>query len=246
MFETVMLDSTTRARAQRRWATLLSVTIQIVLVGVLLLLPIIAPESIPRMRFYETLMAPQPEAAGPKAPTPRAEGTSQPPSNPNQPVLQQPDHIPQGVDLSVGEVPEVPSSTIPHGDCVSRCDPGSRIGVPGGTGDESGFIPTVREPDPPPTRVIISKLEQGFLVHRVQPVYPVIPKQVGIQGAVVLRAVISRTGEIQELRVISGHPMLSPAAVDAVKQWRYRPYLLNGIPVEVETQITVNFYLSGR
>ncbi|MGH8694276.1 MAG: energy transducer TonB [Burkholderiales bacterium] len=57
---------------------------------------------------------------------------------------------------------------------------------------------------------------------------------------------ISNSGEIEELRVISGHPMLSRAAVEAVQQWRYRPYLLNGVPVEVETQVIVNFYLSGR
>jgi protein TonB len=66
-----------------------------------------------------------------------------------------------------------------------------------------------------------------------------------IQGEVVLFAVISKSGSIDNLRVLSGHPMLAPAAVDAVSQWRYRPYILNNEPIEVATQITVKFTLSG-
>ncbi len=66
-----------------------------------------------------------------------------------------------------------------------------------------------------------------------------------VQGQVVLRAMISREGTIENLQVLSGHPMLVRAAVDAVRQWRYRPYLLNGEPVEVETEVRVNFILSG-
>lgn len=86
---------------------------------------------------------------------------------------------------------------------------------------------------------------EANIVHRVQPDYPVLARQARIQGAVVLKAVISRNGTIENLQVLSGHPMLVRAAVDAVRQWRYRPYLLNGEAVEVETQITVNFVLSG-
>ena len=80
---------------------------------------------------------------------------------------------------------------------------------------------------------------------RVQPLYPPLARQARIQGQVVIRAVISRNGMIENLQVLSGHPMLVQAAIDAVKQWRYRPYFLNGEPVEVETQVTVNFLLSG-
>ena len=67
-----------------------------------------------------------------------------------------------------------------------------------------------------------------------------------IQGQVVLQAVISKQGSIENLRVVAGHPMLVPAAIEAVRQWRYRPYILNNEPVEVETQITVNFSLAGN
>ena len=86
---------------------------------------------------------------------------------------------------------------------------------------------------------------EGNLIFRVQPDYPSLARQVRVQGQVVLRAVISREGTIENLQVLSGHPMLVRAAVDAVRQWKYRPYLLNGEPVEVETEVKVNFILSG-
>lgn len=88
-------------------------------------------------------------------------------------------------------------------------------------------------------------MAEANLIYRVQPVYPPIARQARIQGTVELRAIISKTGTIENLAVVGGHPMLVTSAVEAVRQWRYRPYLLNGEPVEVETEITVNFLLSG-
>lgn len=93
--------------------------------------------------------------------------------------------------------------------------------------------------------LLISHLAEANLLRRVHPIYPAIARQAGVQGIVELRAIISKTGTIENLVVVSGHPMLSAAAIEAVKQWRYRPYLLNNEPVEVETEITVNFLLSG-
>lgn len=86
---------------------------------------------------------------------------------------------------------------------------------------------------------------EGNLIHRVNPEYPTLARQARIQGTVVLRAVIDREGRIKDLQVLSGHPMLVKAAIDAVSQWRYRPHYLNEQPVEVETQVTVNFTLAG-
>lgn len=86
---------------------------------------------------------------------------------------------------------------------------------------------------------------EGNLIHKIQPEYPLVAKAARIQGAVVLRALISKDGSIENLRVLGGHPMLVKAAIDAVSRWRYRPYYLNGEPVEVETQVTVNFVLAG-
>jgi len=88
-------------------------------------------------------------------------------------------------------------------------------------------------------------VSEGLLVHQVKPNYPALAKQARIQGSVVLQAAIGKDGSIQNLRLVSGHPMLAPAAIEAVKQWKYRPYFLNGEPVEVDTQITVNFTLAG-
>ena len=85
----------------------------------------------------------------------------------------------------------------------------------------------------------------GLLVRRVNPVYPPLARQARIQGQVVLRAQISKDGSIENLQLVSGHPMLVQSALDAVKQWKYKPYLLNGEPVEEDTEVLVNFTLSG-
>jgi protein TonB len=87
-------------------------------------------------------------------------------------------------------------------------------------------------------------VQAANLIKKVTPVYPPLAKQARIQGKVILSAVISKDGTIQDLKVISGHPLLIPSALEAVKQWVYQPTLLNGEPVEVSTQIDVNFTLS--
>ena len=87
-------------------------------------------------------------------------------------------------------------------------------------------------------------MSEGDLVHKVVPAYPPLARAARLQGQVVLQAVISKQGTIENLRVLAGHPILIPAAIEAVRQWRYRPYILNNEPVEVETQITVNFSLT--
>jgi uncharacterized protein len=89
-------------------------------------------------------------------------------------------------------------------------------------------------------------ISQGFLVDRVMPVYPALARTARIQGAVVLTALIGKDGAVQELELVSGHPMLVPAAMEAVKQWRYKPYVLNGEPVLVQTTINVNFALANN
>jgi protein TonB len=86
-------------------------------------------------------------------------------------------------------------------------------------------------------------LLEGSLIRRVLPVYPYPAKMAHVQGPVVLAATISKAGAIEDLHVLSGHPLLVGAAMEAVRQWRYCPYILNHEPIEVETQITVNFTL---
>jgi len=98
---------------------------------------------------------------------------------------------------------------------------------------------------PAPTRPAPVKVSQGVvqgaLVSKVNPDYPRVARAARIQGSVVMHAIIGTDGTVQQLQVISGNPLLVGAALEAVKKWRYRPYLLDGIPAEVETTITVNF-----
>ncbi len=91
---------------------------------------------------------------------------------------------------------------------------------------------------------VSSGVAQGLLIRQVNPIYPPLAKAARIEGKVLLQATIGKDGTVENLHLISGHPMLAPAAIDAVKQWRYKPYYLNAEPIEVETTITVNFTLT--
>ena len=98
-----------------------------------------------------------------------------------------------------------------------------------------------------PQRVRVSDdVMRGVLVKKVDPVYPPLARQARIQGTVVLKALINTSGDVYNLQLVSGHPMLAPAAVEAVKQWKYKPYLLNGEAVEVETTVQVIFKLEDE
>ena len=101
--------------------------------------------------------------------------------------------------------------------------------------------------DATPQRVVVDqKIFAAGLVTKVAPIYPPLARQARIQGAVVLKVQISKSGDVENIQFVSGHPMLAPAAIGAVKQWKYKPYLLNGDPVKVETTVTVTFTLSGK
>lgn len=120
-------------------------------------------------------------------------------------------------------------------------------GAPGGVigGLFAGAAAPVVKAAPPKKIAISQGVAQGLLIEKIQPIYPAIAKAARMQGTVVLQATISKTGEIQNLRVISGPAMLQQAAIQAVSRWRYRPYLLNNEPVEVETTVNVVFSLGG-
>jgi protein TonB len=105
--------------------------------------------------------------------------------------------------------------------------------------------PAVRQHVNKPVR-LSSDVEASLLIHKVQPVYPALARQIRVQGRVEFTAVISKTGTIENLQLLSGHPMLVAAARDAILQWRYKPTLLNGEPVEVITDIVVNFALNEQ
>jgi protein TonB len=129
------------------------------------------------------------------------------------------------------------------------------VWVPGGTGTDApnSVISSVIKIPPAMPKVVTpakvrvsSGVAQGLLIHETKPVYPPLAMQARIQGTVLLQAVVAKDGTVQELRVVSGHPLLVKAAMDAVKLWRYKPYRLNDQPVEVDTEIIVNFTLGSR
>jgi protein TonB len=127
-------------------------------------------------------------------------------------------------------------------------------GVPGGTGPAPSAVinNVIKIPPAMPSVVSASKVRvssgvaQGLLIHQTRPVYPALAMQARIQGTVLLQAVVAKDGTVQDLRVVSGHPLLVKAAMDAVKLWRYKPYRLNDQPVEADTEIIVNFTLGNR
>jgi protein TonB len=121
---------------------------------------------------------------------------------------------------------------------------GSAGGVMGGI--FSGQSAAPKEQKAAPVKVNISAgVAVGMLLQKTTPVYPPSAKAARVSGTVVIQATISKTGSIEGLKVISGPAMLQQAAIDAVRTWRYRPYLLNNEPVEVETTVNVIFTLGG-
>jgi protein TonB len=130
-------------------------------------------------------------------------------------------------------------------------------GIPGGVGGGGlggilGTVPAAAPPPPPVKEVpktpkqirVGGNVQAANLIKKITPQYPALAKQARIQGTVRFTAVIGKDGTIQNLTLVSGHPLLVPSATEAVKQWVYKPTLLNGEPVEVITQIDVNFTLS--
>jgi periplasmic protein TonB len=243
MFADSLLDSPWADRSRRGWTTLVSFAIQVVAVGSLLLLPLLYTQGLPQLQLMAALVAPTPPPAPPTPPSARE-------TRVNTSNLSRDGHgiTPPSIPREIARLDE----TI----APPPVDLGGS-GVSGGTGDPTargsvfGSIggPNVVVPPPPPAPSVrpprVSHMMEGNLIYRVQPQYPALARQARVQGIVVLRAVISREGKIENLQVISGHPLLVKSALDAVLQWRYRPYFLNNEPVEVETQVTVNFTLSG-
>jgi periplasmic protein TonB len=246
MFEDSLLESGGRLKTKRGWTTILSFILQALLVSILILIPLLYTEALPKQQLMTFLVAPPPPPPPPPPPAAapvKAVKVVQTDIVNGQ--LRTPTKIPEKVQMIKEE--EAPPPVMASGGVVGGV-PG---GVPGGQmgGVIGGIISSTPVAVPKvatPQRVRVSQgVTQGLLIHKVQPSYPPLARQARIQGSVVLQAVISKDGAIENLRLVSGHPMLAPAAIDAVKQWRYKPYILNGEPVEVETQITVNFTLAG-
>jgi protein TonB len=247
MFDAISVSERTR----KPWTVAISFAGQAALIGLAILVPLVSTEGLPhRLSIIDTLAEP-PRALPHRPAQAPAKQAATVPFQMNRRVLELPAAIPE--KAAIIQDPEfVPAA-------------GVGVGVPGGFGDAAGSVNgvidsllSVRPAQPPPMLVVKQPappappkrirlggvVEESRLIAGPRPIYPPLARQARISGTVRLEAVISRDGTILDLRAVSGHPLLIPAAVAAVQRWVFRPTYLNGEPVEVATQIDVNFTLN--
>jgi protein TonB len=245
MFEDSLIESGNKLKTKRGGTTTIAFIFQIGLIGVLVLIPLLFTEALPKALQATLLVAPPPPPPPPPPPAAApVHVVKQVQTDIVNGQLRTPTKIPEKVQMIKED--EAPPPMMATG--VVGGVPG---GVPGGQmgGVLGSIISNTSAPVPKvatPQRVRVSQgVTSGLLTRRVNPTYPPLARTARIQGKVLLQAQISKNGDIQNLQVISGHPMLIQSALDAVKQWKYRPYLLNGEAVEVDTTIEDNFTLAG-
>lgn len=247
MFETVFVP---RQRGRAASAIAVSAAGQSLLVGGLMMTSLIFSEALPVRRWAGVFAVPVPPPSA--ARSGRISSAPAATLGPRTLFLPPSDRAPAASPLDFADQAPSLGGGVPGG------LPG--VGVPGGLGPGGTVGPAVTPTAPPPppraadppkeTTQPITQLKVGGLVqaariiHQVKPAYPPLARQARVQGTVKLEAVIDREGAIRNLRVLTGPPLLVKAAVDAVLQWRYRPTFLNDNPVEVLTQIDVNFTLT--
>jgi protein TonB len=242
MFEDMVISSPHPTKTNKTWTVVVSMVAQSIFLAILILIPLIYTEALPKTLMATLLVAPPPPPPPPPPPAPTQVVHVKPQVHlMDAGKLVQPKAIPHDIKIIKEDAPDV--------------NAGMQGGVPGGVagGSMGGVIGGViggMGGAPPPPRPAQQRIRQGgsvqaaLLVNKVTPVYPPLARQTRISGTVRLHAIISKNGSIQSLEVISGHPLLVRAAMDAVQQWRYKPTLLNGEPVEVDTTIDVIFSLN--
>ncbi len=247
MFDDLVDSGPTTKRTKKWWTVIVSAIFQGILLGILILIPLIYTEALPKAMLTTFLVAPAPPPP-PPPPAPAAPTIVHHVAR----IIQQgkmmaPSVIPKKVNIIKEEElpPDVSAVGVVGG--VPGGMPGGQAG--GVLGGIIGGIGGGAPPPPPkaaPQRVRVGgNVQQAKMVRMIQPTYPAIAKQAHIQGTVILHAIIAKDGTVQELQLMGGPPLLVKAAMDAVRQWRYQPTLLNGDPVEVDTTISVIFSLGG-
>jgi periplasmic protein TonB len=244
MFEDSLLESGGRLKTRSKTTTTIAFIAQIAFVGVLVLIPLIYTEALPKQQLMTFLVAPPPPPPPPPppaaAPVVKVHKVE---TDLNNGQLRTPTAIPKKVAMIKEDEPPPSAGAGVMGGVAGGVPGGSMGGVIGGIVSSA---PVAVPKAVTPQKVRVSQgVSEGLLLHKVTPQYPPLAKQARIQGSVVLQATIGKDGSILNLRVASGHPMLTQAALEAVKQWKYKPYMLNGEAVEVETTVQVNFTLSG-
>ncbi len=236
-----LIYSAAKTKNWKRATIPIAYVAEVILVGVMILIPLIYTEALPKAQLMTFLVAPPPPP--PPPPPPAAAAVKVIRRVTAEDIMKAPTVIPRTI-TQVKDEPEPPPAAVG----VVGGVPG---GMPGGTpGGVLGSILSAGAPPPPPKvatpkRIRVGgQVEQAKLMFQPKPEYPPLAKMARIQGVVRLEAIISKEGTIQDLKMVSGHPLLVKAAMEAVQRWRYQPTLLNGEPVEVVTEIDVNFTLS--
>jgi periplasmic protein TonB len=253
MFEQSILKGATKTR--RAWTVMASFLGQTLFLGIAILLPLIAFDRLPQVRLTPPLLAPPPPPRPPDLGTrPHVRVVAVIRGRTPRPFTA-PACTPRTIATTVA-TPEPPAELqVAENASYVPFSPGAgQYGVPRSPGSAPWQVPTPTPPPPPrhdPKLVdrpsdpvpIGGRVMMAKLTHQVTPAYPPLARQARVEGTVQLQAFIGRDGRIRDLRVTSGHPLLIQAAVDAVRQWIYRPTTLNGSPVEVLTTVDVNFTL---
>ncbi|HXH50307.1 MAG TPA: energy transducer TonB [Terriglobia bacterium] len=218
--------------------------LEIIIIGITVIIPLIYTDALPKAQLMTFLVAPPPPPPPPPPPAKAPPVVVHKVSMAD--LMKAPTVIPRTI-AKIKDQPAVQSAGVVGG--VTGGVPGGQMGgVLGGIiGGVTGGPPPPPPPKPTtPQRIRVGgQVEAAKLIFKPTPEYPPLAKMARIQGTVRLEAIISKDGTIQDLKVLNGHPLLVKAALDAVKQWRYQPTLLNGEPVEVVTEIDVNFTLAG-
>lgn len=237
MFADSLLESAPHSQHRSAWTKLASVLVQSLALLVMLAIPLLQVE---RLQII------------PQLPSIRLTNVQRPPAVQSQPVLSdsiaptterefvQPNRILRTIPRTNDEA-QPPAAQFGESQCIGNC--GSAIPVTNILSLGSP-MPVVSQPHPPARPPRVSQMQLGDLIHKVIPEYPIAAKQLRIQGAVVLQALVGKDGRVEHVQLISGPPLLVQPAMRAVELWQYRPYLLNHEPVEVQTQVTVNFVLN--
>ncbi|HET8890976.1 MAG TPA: energy transducer TonB [Candidatus Angelobacter sp.] len=238
MFEDSLMESGGRIKTNQKWTGLISTLVQLGLVGFLVLLPLIFTEALPKGQLTTWLVAPPPPPPPPPPAAPQIQHV-QKVSEIVDGSLRAPTKIPKQVKMIEEDAAPPPSSGVVGG-VVGGVPGGSAGGVIGGIIGSAAPPPKVATPQ---KLRVSSGVVEGLKLSAPNPTYPQMARIAHIQGDVILQATISKSGVVENLRGVSGHPILIQAALDAVRQWKYKPYILNGEPVEVETTIKVQFHM---
>lgn len=234
MFEQSFLDDAVRSK--RSWSVVVSVLGQSAVLAVIALVPLIFTYELPieEWALHAMLIAPPAPPQPPPPPAVRIEQVASPQRYDE--ILMQPRSIPNEVALIDDKTPVV---------ALKAPAPGGVVGAVSGVSqpilNPAGFIPM-----PPPVKPIPvgGNIQAARLVERIAPGYPEQAREDGISGVVILEAIIDKSGLVRDVKLLDGHPMLAPSAIEAVTQWRYKPTLLNGQTVEVITRVEVTYRLT--